>query len=229
MKNKIGTLSEKSIHSQIKELLQPDKTKQEVNIGNYIADIVDGKDIIEIQTRDFSKLRNKISTYIDLGYNVRIVYPVCTEKYINWLDPDMRNVVERKKSPAKGNVLDVFKELYKLGDMLKIANLTFTVITLSAEEYKLLDGYGPNRKNHCTKLDKIPTSFKSEINFSIRGGYEQFIDKAIGSEFTSADIKRNTRCSIESARMMLLVLYRLGILNRLGKNSQKMYVYTRNF
>ena len=33
--NQIGTLSEKSIHSEIKNYLEPNKEYQEVKVGNY--------------------------------------------------------------------------------------------------------------------------------------------------------------------------------------------------
>ena len=62
--NKIGTLSEKSIHSTIKDYIEPNKEYQEVKVGNYIADIMRGNVIYEIHTQQFKKLLDKIDFYI---------------------------------------------------------------------------------------------------------------------------------------------------------------------
>ena len=58
--NQIGTLSEKSIHSEIKNYLEPNKEYQEVKVGNYIADIKRGNEIFEIQTQQFKNLIFKL-------------------------------------------------------------------------------------------------------------------------------------------------------------------------
>ena len=76
LNNGIGTLNEHTLHGVLKNLFEPDTTKQEIKIGRYIADIADDNKIIEIQTRDFSKFRKKLQYFLDIGKEVRVVYPV---------------------------------------------------------------------------------------------------------------------------------------------------------
>ena len=52
-KKGIGTLSEKTLHSVLKNYFEPFSENHEIKIGNYVADIVGENGIIEIQTRQF--------------------------------------------------------------------------------------------------------------------------------------------------------------------------------
>ena len=66
----IGTLSEKTVHAILKNYYEPDEDRQEIPIENYVADIYADGEIIEIQTRQFNKLRDKLQTFLPL-YPVR--------------------------------------------------------------------------------------------------------------------------------------------------------------
>ena len=59
----IGTLSEKTVHAVLKNYYAPDPDMHEIPIENYVADIYTGKEIIEIQTRSFDKMRKKLDTF----------------------------------------------------------------------------------------------------------------------------------------------------------------------
>ncbi len=53
----IGTLSEKTVHAIFKDYYEPDEDHQEIPIENYVADIYRDGEIIEIQTRQFNRMR----------------------------------------------------------------------------------------------------------------------------------------------------------------------------
>ena len=84
----IGTLGERTLHSELKKMLAPDESTHEIRVGRYVADIFDGTRIIEIQTRAFNKLRGKLSYFInEKNLPVTVVFPVAYTKYLNWVDP----------------------------------------------------------------------------------------------------------------------------------------------
>ena len=60
----IGTLSEKTTHMVLKNYYEPDVDKQEIPIGNYVADIFTGQEIIEIQSAGFGKMRDKLDAFL---------------------------------------------------------------------------------------------------------------------------------------------------------------------
>ena len=81
----IGTLSEKTVHAIFKDYYEPDEDHQEIPIENYVADIYRDGEIIEIQTRQFNRMRGKLQTFLPL-YPVTIVYPIPYEKWPIWID-----------------------------------------------------------------------------------------------------------------------------------------------
>ena len=78
----IGTLSEKTLHAVLKMYYEPDEDNHEVAIDGYYADIYNEHGIIEIQTRQLNKLRDKLSVFLN-EYQVRVVYPMPYEKYLS--------------------------------------------------------------------------------------------------------------------------------------------------
>lgn len=220
----IGTYNEKEIHSTLKNYFCEDKSKHEVRVLGYIADIADGENIIEIQTKQLFKLSNKLETYTIHGYNVRIVHPIILYKTLHWIDPITNEVVEVRKRKTTKSMFDIFTELYGIRHILTNSSLSITAIGLSVNEYKYLDGYGRDNKRKATKILTEPTSILERIDFSINGGYEQFIPKSIKNTFTSAEFAKVAKCNIKTARTALLLLSELGIIQRIGKRGRE-YLY----
>ncbi len=137
----IGTLSEKTVHAILKNYYQPDEDKQEIPIENYVADIYAEGEIIEIQTRQFDKMRGKLQTFLPL-YPVTVVYPIPRQKWVIWIDEESGELSRKRKSPAKGNPYMVFPELYKIKMFLKDPHFHLRLAMLDMEEYKLLNGWG---------------------------------------------------------------------------------------
>ena len=100
IENGIGTLSEKTVHSVLKNYLEPDTTYHEIKTGRYVADIRTPDGIYEIQTRQFNKLRNKLEAFLP-EYSVTVVYPIPHIKYLRWIDGQTGEITPARKSPKK--------------------------------------------------------------------------------------------------------------------------------
>ena len=114
----IGTLSEKTLHAVLKLYYEPDEDKHEVAMSGYYADIYNDKGIIEIQTRQLNKLRDKLSVFLQ-DYHVTVVYPLPFNKWLSWVNPDNGEVQGRRKSPRHFTEYDAFYELYKIKSYLR--------------------------------------------------------------------------------------------------------------
>ena len=222
--NQIGTLSEKSIHSDIKNYLEPNKEYQEVKVGNYIADIKRDNEIFEVQTQQFKNLISKLNYYIKNGYNITIVYPLIQEKYINWIDPISTEIVERRKSSYKRYIQDIFKELYWIKDYIVKEQIKLKIITLTAEEYKYLDGYGQNNKYKATKIDKVPSKIINEINIQSVNDFKIFLPDTLPKEFTSKDFQKYTKSRSKYLGSGLKILREIGVIKVIRKQGNA-YVY----
>ncbi len=79
----LNTYNERSLHNRRKNIYCDQYSKKEQKIDNWICDIVtkDGN-IIEIQTKNVSKLYKKVNDLLQKGKRVTIVHPIIAEKHI---------------------------------------------------------------------------------------------------------------------------------------------------
>lgn len=219
----IGTLSEKTVHAILKNYYEPDEDRQEIPIENYVADIYADGEIIEIQTRQFNKIREKLKCFLPL-YPVTIVYPIPRIKWIIWIDEESGELSQKRKSPIKGNPYYIFPELYKIKSFLKDSNLRLKLVLLDVEEYKLLNGWSRDKKKGATRYDRIPTELVEEVEINCLEDYMQFVPYELEDEFTSKEFAKAARISVSLAQNVLNILYHVGIVTRVGKKGNQ-YLY----
>ncbi len=219
----IGTLSEKTVHAILKNYYEPDEDRQEIPVENYVADIYTQGEIIEIQTRQFDRMRDKLSAFLPL-YPVTIVYPIPREKWLIWIDEESGELSRKRKSPVKGNPYIAFPELYKIKTFLKDPNLKLKFVMLNMEEYRLLNGWSRDKKRGSSRYDRIPTELVEEIEITCLQDYMQFVPYELKDEFTSREFAKAAHINVSLAQVVLNILYHVGVLTRVGKKGS-MYLY----
>ena len=224
-RNGIGTLSEKTVHAVLKNFYEPDTTRHEIKIGNYVADIFKDEEIIEIQTRNFNTMRRKLDVFLPL-YPVTIVYPIAHQKWLYWIDKETGEITNRRKSPKTGTVYEAFFELYKIKSHLTHPNLHLCFPLIDIEEYRFLDGWSKNRKKGSSRCDRIPVALADEIYVHGPHEYCQLIPDELDTGFTSADYAKAAHLSLSMAQTALNVLTYVKAVKRIGKHGNS-YLYAK--
>ena len=219
----IGTLSEKTLHAILKNYYEPDQDKHEIPIDRYVADIFTGEEIIEIQTAQFNRMRDKMNAFLPL-YPVTIVYPIPREKWLYWVDPETGTISEGRKSPKKGNEYTAFAELYKIKQYLKEPNLKLKFVLIDVDEYKLLNGWGSQKKNNASKYDRIPRQIYKEVLIERKEDYMQFIPYELEDHFTSKTFGQAAHIPRELATVVLNILDYMEVVERIGRDGNG-YLY----
>jgi len=219
----IGTLSEKTVHAIMKNYYEPNEDNHEVKIEGYVADIYNEQGIIEIQTRQFNKMRVKLSTFLNL-YPVTIVYPMPYNKWVFWIDNETGETTKKRKAPKKWSAYDAFFELYKIKEFLKNPNLRMRLVLMDMEEYRLLNGWNASKKRGSTRFDRIPLEIKQEVVIEQPEDYMQFIPYDIEEQFTSKEFAKAAKIKVDTARLVLNILYYVGVVKRVGKEGNS-FVY----
>lgn len=219
----IGTLSEKTVHAIVKNYCEPNEDCQEIPIENYVADIYSDGKIIEIQTRQFDKLRNKLTAFLPL-YPVTIVYPIPREKWLIWIDEETGSLTKPRKSPLKGTPYAVFPELYKIKMFLKDPNIRIRLLLIDMEEYKLLNGWSRDKKRGACRYDRIPTELAEEIEINRPEDYMQFVPYELEEPFTVKDFSKAAHISAALGGTALNILHYMDTVKRVGKQG-KAYLY----
>ncbi len=223
--SKIGTLGEKTIHAILKNYLVSDETCHEIKIGSYYADIADENGIIEIQTRNFDKLRKKLEAFL-VRSPVTIVYPIPHTKWLRWVNEETGEISPPRKSPKSGTPYMIFPELYKIKNYLLNPNLRLHIILMDLEEYRFLDGWSRDKKKGSTRSDGIPTGLVEEVLIQKLSEYEKLIPEGLPENFTSKDYQKAAGLRLRDAGTALNILHYVGAVKRIGKKGRA-YLYSR--
>lgn len=222
--NGIGTLSEKTIHAVLKRYYAVLPEYEEIKCAGFVADICNGFEIKEIQTRQFFKCKRKLDAFLP-DYDVTIVYPVAAVRYIRWIDPETGEISKARRSSVKNTPYGIFAELYGIREYLESEHLHFLITMLEVEEYKFLDGYGPDRKKRAHRSDGLPLKILDEISINDKRDYMMFIPIDLPGEFTVRDFSKVAKIPVQLAEITLNILFRLGLTDRIGKRGNA-YLYS---
>lgn len=220
----IGTLGEKTLHAVLKYYYEPDEMYHEIRTEGYVADISYGNEVIEIQTRNFNKLRNKLEVFLKRGI-VTIVYPVAYEKWIQWIDEPSGEMTNKRKSPKKGTPYEAFYELYKIKQYLNHPNLRISIILVNIEEQRLLNGWSEDKKRGASRYERIPVKLIEEVNLLSVEDYKKLIPEGLEVPFSTKTYKEKSKLSISSARTAIHVLHHVGVIKKVGKKGN-LVLYT---
>lgn len=221
--NVIGVLSEKTLHKTIKNLYEPNHLYQEIKIDNYYVDICKDNNIIEVQTKQFNKFRDKITYLLSLNkYKINIVYPVFTSKMIYNINNG--EITGPKKSPKKFRIPEVFHELYMIKQLLGHKDLMITLLLFEINEYREITN---NRRGYFC-YDRIPTKLVDEIVLKDNNDYIKLLPSDLNETFTSKEICLKTKTNVKYVNKMLNVMKHLNVVEVVGKDGRKLLYNVKN-
>lgn len=224
--NHIGTLAEKSLHAALKTYLAQEGDELECKLGRYVIDIRRGDVLIEIQTRNFGKIRRKLENLVE-QYSVRLVYPVAATKWIVKIeDMESGDAVSRRKSPKRGTLFDVFRELVYLPHLIAHPNFSLEVLLLEQEEIRVNDGQGSWRRKGWSLHDHRLLGVLAHHQFSALGDFSALLPQTLPEAFTTKDLRKALKISPPIAGKTAYVLREMGVINQIGKQGNA-YVYCR--
>lgn len=223
--HRIGTLKEKTLHSVLKNYMEPDTTKQEIKYGRFYVDILNENGIIEIQTQGFQNLRKKLDVLLEKNV-VTVVYPITYEKFLYWVDVETGEISKKRKSPRKGTYYKAFFELYKIKSYLNHPNLRIHLMLINMDEYRLLNGWSRDKKKGSSRHDRIPTALIDELLLESVDDYTMLVPDSLVESFTVKDYIKATGLTQKMASLALNVLMSVEAVERVGKKGRA-YIYQR--
>jgi len=223
----IGTLNEKPLHAALKRWAKEEGDRFEVPVGRFVADIVRGDQIIEIQTGSTSVLRRKITTL--LGHRaVRLLLPIAALKTISTLD-ETGEEIRSRRSPMRGSLFDAFHELVNLRSFLGDPNFSIDVVLIHEEEVRRPRHSRKRRRSkdweiHERRLVEVVDS----VSLHHPADYLAFVPASLSEPFSTADLATAIDRPPWMARKVAYVLREMGVLLPVGKQGNAI-LYERNF
>ena len=223
MSTKIGTLNEKSLHADLKkQYAQPgDRLEQEVD--GYIIDIVRKKELIEIQSRNFSNIKSKIYKLCS-NHKFHLIHPISREKWIVRSDAN-GNEVGRRKSPRRGRVENMFIEMRYIPSIATNHNFSLEIVLIHSEEHLVDDGKGSWRRKGWSIADQKLIKIHQSITFRSVSDYSALIPDAICKEWSNRDLASSLNLNFKITQNMTYCLRVMGAIEKVGQSGNS-FIYS---
>ena len=222
---KIGTIKESSLHRALKFRYSGDDGDVEVTAGSFVCDACTGEgELVEIQTGSFGPLKEKAKSLCEKN-KLKIIHPIIIQKTIEYYTPDGR-LLRRRKSPKKGSAWDLFDALIYAPELPLLKNLTIELALVDITEKRVNDGKGSWRRKGVSIADKYLGALHHSVVLKTRKDYLQFLPLGKKKRFTARDLAEKAEIDTATARKVLYVFTKTGLVECAGKQGRA-FLYER--
>jgi len=216
----IGLLNEKPLHAALKEWYAQPGDQLEVAVDGFVIDIVRGDLLLEIQTSSFASIKSKLLA-LARTHLLRLVYPIAEEKWIIKLAKDKRGQATRRKSPKRGRVEDLFREMVSFPQLLANPNFSLEVLLIKEEEVRRYDAKRRwrRRKGWLTEERRLLEVVARRL-FEQPADWQALLPTQLDEPFTTQDLAEAIGIRRRLAQKMAYCLRKAKVIRLTGKDGR---------
>ena len=215
----IGSLNESSFHAALKRHYCGEDAQVEMLVAGFVIDIIDGPQLIEIQTGSFSAIRNKLYRLLE-QYPVKLVYPITGERWLVKLPQSKGFELVRRKSPKNECLYDIFNELVSFPKIFHNKRFTLEIAVTAEEEVRQYSGKRPWRRNGWEIVDRRLIKVLRTHLFKTTEDFCVFLPETLPVEFTTQDLAQHAQISRRLAQKTIYCLCKMGEIILVGKRAR---------
>lgn len=219
--NGIGTLQETSLHSALKTWYARPGDRFEVLVDGFYIDIVRSELLIEIQTRNFSAIKNKLTKLLE-SHPVHLVHPIAAEKWILRYDNDTGKLIGRRKSPKRGRFEHIFAELVRIPHLITYPNFSIELLLIKEEEIRRNDGRGSWRRKGWSIVDRKLLDVVERLRLEKPQDFRRLLPAELPEVFTSLDVAEMGKMPRYLAQKAAYCLRKMGAIQIEGKRGRSL-------
>ena len=187
----IGTYKEKKLHLILKEYFVRSPDEREVPFRGFVCDGKNSDGITEVMTGSLSGMKDKLSAFLP-DNRVNVIFPIISEKTLFWIDPETGGTAAGRISPRHDGIERLLSELIYVLDYLDSPNFYLTAVYLKADEFRIRNGRGKEKKIGAEKYEIIPSEIISIIGFRPLDDMRFFLPEGLPDFFSRKDFSRVT-------------------------------------
>ena len=214
IEHNIGIMNETSLHADLKSFYALPGDQLEQPVEGYLVDIVRDEQLIEIQTKNFSAMKSKLNALLD-HYFIRLVHPIAYERWIVRVSKD-NQLISRRKSPKRGYLEELFKELVRIPKLAGHPHLSIEVLMTQEEVVWRDDGQGSWRRKGWSVADRRLIQVLSRRLFDEAEDYAALLPTSLGESFTNRDLVEYLRIKPRVAGQMTNCLRKMSLIKKIG-------------
>lgn len=220
----IGTLRENRLHASLKTWYAQPGDRSEEKVGGYVIDLIRGELLIEIQTRNFSAIKKKLTRLLE-EHPIRLIYPIPLARWIVHEDLD-GNPLSRRRSPYQGRIEILFNELVRIPLLTLHPGFSLEVLFIHEEQARSNDGRGSWRRKGVSITDRRLLDVLGQRVFLSAADYAALLPESLPDGFTTRELARAAAIPIRLAQKMVYCLRQMGLVEVSGLRKRS-YVYER--
>ena len=233
MPTHIGTLAEKSLHAQLKQLYAAPGDLLEHPLDGYVVDIARpaAKDsgatdycCIEIQTRHLAAMKTKLGALL-ADRPVHVVFPIAEQRTIARMAAG-GDILSRRRSPKRGTIYDIFPELVSLPTLVHDPHFSLEVLLIHEEQIWRDDGLGSWRRRRWSIYDRRLLATIMSVPLRCAEDFAALLPTNLGDGFDTRTLAAAIGQPVHVAQKMAYCLRHMGILAVRGKQGNSL-LYAR--
>ncbi len=224
--NRIGQLNEQHLHHALKHYYAGENDKIECPVDGYVVDVVRSDELIEVQTSNFSAIRQKMTDLVQ-NHRFKLVYPIAVEKWLIKLPQNGSNdEPERRKSPKTGRQVAIFSELVSFPALLKHPNFSIELAMIHEEEVRRFEGHSRWRNHGWKTVERRLVKVIETRCYENPAEMADFLPETLPARFTTVDLSETLSISKGLAQKMAYCLREMDAISQIGKRGRA-YLYSR--
>jgi hypothetical protein len=209
---------ETSLHRQLKAIYAKEDAQTEVPVGRYRIDAVVDDLLIEVQHASLSSIRDKVRDLLR-EHRVLIVKPIIARKQLVKRARKNGRVVDRRRSPKQGTMLDLFDELVYFTRVFPHENLMLDVPLVDIEEWRY-PGHGRRRRrrdNDFVVEDQQLVALRQLQRFQTAADLVGLLPSGLPKPFHTGHLASALGMERWVAQRIAYCLRKMGAVDEVGK------------
>lgn len=214
----IGLLNEKALHASLKAWYAEPGDRFEVPVDGFVIDIVRGTQLLEIQTGSLASIKSKLFALLTT-HPVRLVHPIAGEKWIVKLPREEGGKPTRRRSPKRGQLTDLFREMVSFPQLLADPNFSLEVLVTREDEVRRYDGArGWRRKGWVIEERRLLEVVERRL-YEAPADWRSFVPGDLPT-FTVRDLAERLAIGRSLAQRMAYCLRKAGVTELIGRQGR---------
>jgi hypothetical protein len=209
---------ETSLHRQLKERYLTDGAAVEQRVGRYRIDVARPGELVEIQLASLTAIRDKIRALVE-EHRVLLVKPIIARKTLVKRGRTGGRVIERRLSPKRGQLVDLFEELVHFTRVYPHRKLTLEVVLVEIEEWRY-PGHGRRRwrrpGDHQVEDQRLVDVLEVH-RFRTADDLCRFLPQGLPKQFHTGQLAEQLGVQRWIAQRMAYCLREMGAVKVVGK------------
>ena len=207
---------ETSLHRQLKSYYAPNADCEEITLGSYRIDAVDGDRLIEIQHGSLGAIRDKVKCLLE-EHDVHVVKPIALRKYLIKRQKINGETISARYSPRRGSVFDLFDDMVHFTNVFPHPRLTLEVAMTIQEEHRIARKPRRWKGKDYRVQDRVLRSVEEQIELNTAADLLKLIPGKLPSPFHTKDLAAAAGIQRWLAQKMAYCLRNTGAIVLAGK------------